>query len=62
MLRWYIHRLDFLRLGLGHPFLQSRYDRVWTLLPLDDRVIYVSGRMDMVSVGPQFEKPTPVDR
>ena len=57
MLRWYVHRLDFLRLGLGHSFFQSRDDRVWALLPLADRVIYVSGRMDMVSVGPQFEKP-----
>ena len=59
MLRWCIHRMDFLRLGLGLPFLQSRDDRVWTLLPLADRFIYVSGRMDMVSVGPQFEKPAP---
>ena len=56
MLRWRVYCLDFLRLGLGHPFLQSRDDWVWTLLPLANRIIHVSGRMDMVSVGPQFEK------
>ena len=58
MLRWRVYCLDFLRLGLGHPFLQSRDDWVWALLPLADRIIHLSGRVDMVSVGPQFEKST----
>ena len=56
MFRWCFYCLVVLRLGMGLPFLQSCNDRFWTLLPMACSTLHAPGRMDMVSVGPQFEK------